>query len=100
MQAKEKISSLREYNPIRGVPPFPDEFEETETTVYEWPNQKDERFNEIETGFFVDLQAGLVRKGPALGLRYQQRESIRPVSREGGETAQRSYWQLYGIFRF
>lgn len=100
MKARERTFELREYNPIRGEAPFPPESEEAETTVYDWPDLKDGRFNELETGFFADLQAGFVRKGPALGIRYQQRRSKRPVSREGSETASRGYWQLYGTLRF
>ncbi|MDN5216774.1 hypothetical protein QQ020_32185 [Fulvivirgaceae bacterium BMA12] len=100
MKAEEKITQHITYNIVNGTVPFPDETQETKTTVYDWPNDKDPRFTDIETGFFVDVQFGFIRKGPGIGLRYQQRNSKRPVDQETSEKDPRKYFQLYGVFRF
>ncbi len=58
---------------------------------------KDSRFNTIEPGIFLDINAGLVIKGPSGGVRLTWKNGKRPMagSREDPQTEVRTSIQVY-----
>ncbi len=100
LKAREKDFVSIEYDPINGRVPFDPVNQDNESTLVDWPGKKDDRFSNIEGGYFFDATFGLVRKGPSVGIRYNRRNAKRLENREGLEADGQQYLQLFANFKF
>lgn len=100
LKARDRSFTSIVFDDVSGKPPFPAQIDEFETVIYDWPNQKDDRLTGLETGYFFDISLGLVKKGPSLGIRYQQRKSKRLQNRQDGLSENQKYLQLYATYKF
>ncbi len=100
LSAKERDLFSVMYDPVNGQVPFDPTNRESENTLFAFSGQKDDRFNNVEAGFFFDAAIGLVKKGPSMGIRYINRNGKRIENREASEASNHQYLQLYANFKF
>jgi len=103
LKAEEIFTTERSYYPrdVGFDPPFsPSSDRESAVVHNSFKGLKDNRFSPLETGFFLDVQGGLVNKGPSLGMRYLARMGKRPSAEGGIEKQTSNTFQVYVQMRF